>query len=139
MACTATLTGSTIAPCSKLKLSGQLHDLARRRHPQLLRAAGRLKALHTQHVADVLVTAQAGRAAAAHDLRQGGDLVAGREPADVRTYGFDQRRELVTLDHRIARVRVFAVKDVDVGAAHADALNAQQHLAGPGRGNWRLA
>jgi len=64
-------------PLLKRERIGQRHDLVRRRDPQLLRAAGRLKALHLELVADVIVASAARRALAADDLRHRSDFGAG--------------------------------------------------------------
>ena len=73
-----------------------------------------------------------------HHLQRFADVVhavpawADRESVDCVAHFGDNARYFVSLDDRIGRIGVLTVKNVDVGTAYADAVDADQHLVGAG-------
>ena len=88
-------------------------------------------AVYAQHLnidAAIGLALAASHTAAAGDIGHHIDHIARRQTAAGRCF-FDHTRQLVPHDTRVLQKRLVAGVDVHVGTAHANALDAHQHLA----------
>jgi len=114
---------------------GQRHNLIFSGDKQILCAAGGLETFDPQYVTDVVIAPPARATLAADELGAGCSFIANLDPGNSLANGFDLGGELVALDDRVGSERVFAVIDVNVGAADAYLLDAQKY---PARADLRL-
>jgi hypothetical protein len=89
-------------------------------------------------IAEVGLAAAAEEALAAEDGRVEGDVVAGSEAGDAFAEGLDDACGFVAHDDGRKAATRRAVESVDVGAADAAGFNADEQLAGRGRGRGEL-
>ena len=115
----------------------QKMNVADRHADEFAKSAVAMNAEHLQLSADIGPADRARIAAAA--ANHGIDHHAGADARrDAVAYGIDLAEELVSDDARIARERVAAVQDVNVGAANAGALHADANFACGGFGHRTL-
>ena len=103
-------------------------DVALGNAHEFAQASVLMDAEHAQELAAVGEAARAGAASPAIEVRLDGDTVACCESALLRRLD-DLAGKLVADDTGISEIRLVAVIDVVVGAAHADAPDANQDIA----------
>jgi len=93
-----------------------LHDgpVAEHTLALVLAAARRLKALHFEVIADVIIATPAWSTFPAHNLRHGGYFHPRLEAGNLCSDRLNGGRKLMSLHNRIFSVGVFAVENVDI-------------------------
>ena len=87
-----------------------------------------LEGLYAQMLADVILPAAAGSACPADQLRTGRHLVAGFARDDLCADGGDDSRILMSLNDGVERSGVLPVIGVDLTAADADLVDADENI-----------
>ena len=110
-----------------------VHHLLRHRQ-QLGEGAGPMRAADVDQAgrAQVVVSAQALRAAVARDGRLAHDAVSHREAGNIRPHGAHHAGQFVSRDARRPGHGRCAVVAVQIAAADAGGMRRDQHLAGSG-------
>jgi hypothetical protein len=91
-----------------------------------------LESLDPENVADVVIAAPAGGAAAADDLGRGRDFPAWPQSLDPLAHRFEYAREFMSLHDWIGGKGMAPVTDMDVGTADPNPPDPDQDLIGPG-------
>ena len=94
--------------------------------------------MHAEHFdvgAAVRFSTAAGDALLTIDIRLHRTPIAGLYVSYPVAYRNDFNTKLVTQDTRIGKERLFAGEGVEIGAAYANSVNADERLAGSGTGD----
>ena len=118
------------------EMVGERHDALLGRNEEVLCTARSLEATDLECVADIVVATFAGIAFSADLLGRGGGLHARLHLRDAGSDRFDHGGEFVSLNHRIRRVGMLPVPDMDVGSTDTDFFDAEENFAGAGDGFW---